>query len=93
MPISGRENDQKNDNPDASSASVPPVPPRRKSQDKLKMENKENVDKNKSGFSETVIKVRFLSISIVDHWMNAAIGVIIAQRENADDNDYFLLHL
>ncbi|KAL6423429.1 hypothetical protein ACFW04_010194 [Cataglyphis niger] len=56
MPISGRENDQKNDNPDASIASVPPVPPRRKSQDKLKMENKENVDKNKSGFSETVIK-------------------------------------
>ncbi|XP_050462821.1 ankyrin repeat domain-containing protein SOWAHB isoform X2 [Cataglyphis hispanica] len=56
MSISGRENDQKNDNPDASSASVPPVPPRRKSQDKLKMENKENVDKNKNGFSETVIK-------------------------------------
>ncbi|XP_029669385.1 ankyrin repeat domain-containing protein SOWAHB isoform X2 [Formica exsecta] len=56
MPISGRENDQKNDNPDTSSPSVPPVPPRRKSQDKLKLENKENVDKNKSGFSETVIK-------------------------------------
>ncbi|XP_070169124.1 ankyrin repeat domain-containing protein SOWAHA-like [Polyergus mexicanus] len=56
MPISARENDQKNDNPDASNASVPPVPPRRKSQDKLKLENKENVDKNKSGFSETVIK-------------------------------------
>ncbi|XP_072767642.1 uncharacterized protein [Anoplolepis gracilipes] len=57
-PISGRENDQKNDNPDASSASVssPPVPPRRKSQDKLKLENKENVDRNKSGFSEAAIK-------------------------------------
>lgn len=66
MPISGRENDQKNDNPDTSSSSVPPVPPRRKSQDKLKLENKENVDKNKSGFSETVIKVRFLSIGFID---------------------------
>ncbi|XP_011258551.1 ankyrin repeat domain-containing protein SOWAHB isoform X3 [Camponotus floridanus] len=57
-PISERENGQKNDNSDASSASVssPPVPPRRKSQDKLKTENKENVDRNKSGFSESVIK-------------------------------------
>ncbi|XP_029156939.1 ankyrin repeat domain-containing protein SOWAHC isoform X2 [Nylanderia fulva] len=57
-PISEREIDQKNDNIDASSVSVssPPVPPRRKSQDKLKLENKENVDKNKSGVSEAVIK-------------------------------------
>ncbi|KMQ94970.1 ankyrin repeat domain-containing protein 56 [Lasius niger] len=57
-PVSGRENEQQNDNSDASIVSVssPPVPPRRKSQDKLKMENKENVDKNKSGSSEVVIK-------------------------------------
>ncbi|XP_066602254.1 ankyrin repeat domain-containing protein SOWAHC [Prorops nasuta] len=33
----------------------PPVPPRRKSQDKLKVENKENVDRNKGG-TENVIK-------------------------------------
>ncbi|KAG6802364.1 ankyrin repeat domain-containing protein SOWAHB isoform X1 [Apis mellifera caucasica] len=33
----------------------PPVPPRRKSQDKVKMENKENVDRNRGG-SEAVIK-------------------------------------
>lgn len=37
----------------------PPVPPRRKSQDKVKMENKENVDRNRGG-SEAVIKVSFL---------------------------------
>ncbi|XP_033175058.1 ankyrin repeat domain-containing protein SOWAHB isoform X2 [Bombus vosnesenskii] len=37
------------------STSSPPVPPRRKSQDKIKIENKENVDKNKGG-SEAVIK-------------------------------------
>lgn len=36
----------------------PPVPPRRKSQDKVKMENKENVDRNRGG-SEAVIKVSF----------------------------------
>ncbi|XP_011160241.1 ankyrin repeat domain-containing protein SOWAHB [Solenopsis invicta] len=39
-----------------ASASSPPVPPRRKSQDKLKVENKENVDKNRNSTSETVIK-------------------------------------
>lgn len=77
-PISERENGQKNDNSDASSASVssPPVPPRRKSQDKLKTENKENVDRNKSGFSESVIKVR---------WCYSHIAV--------DDNYYFYLNL
>ncbi|XP_076287395.1 ankyrin repeat domain family member sosondowah isoform X3 [Lasioglossum baleicum] len=37
------------------STSSPPVPPRRKSQDKIKLENKENVDKNRGG-SEAVIK-------------------------------------
>lgn len=36
----------------------PPVPPRRKSQDKVKVENKENVDRNRGG-SEAVIKVSF----------------------------------
>ncbi|XP_032666427.1 ankyrin repeat domain-containing protein SOWAHC isoform X7 [Odontomachus brunneus] len=36
--------------------SSPPVPPRRKSQDKLKLENKENIEKNMKGFSEAVIK-------------------------------------
>ncbi|XP_078041654.1 uncharacterized protein LOC144472437 isoform X2 [Augochlora pura] len=38
------------------STSSPPVPPRRKSQDKIKIENKENVDKNRG--SEAVIKIR-----------------------------------
>ncbi|XP_017880459.2 ankyrin repeat domain-containing protein SOWAHB isoform X5 [Ceratina calcarata] len=37
------------------STSSPPVPPRRKSQDKIKIENKENVDRNRGG-SEAVIK-------------------------------------
>lgn len=37
--------------------SSPPVPPRRKSQDKLKTENKENVEKNRRSSSEAVIKV------------------------------------
>ncbi|XP_031776447.1 ankyrin repeat domain-containing protein SOWAHC isoform X3 [Apis florea] len=37
------------------STTSPPVPPRRKSQDKVKMENKENVDRNRGG-SEAVIK-------------------------------------
>ncbi|XP_053995149.1 uncharacterized protein LOC128885235 isoform X2 [Hylaeus volcanicus] len=37
------------------STSSPPVPPRRKSQDKIKIENKENVDRNR-GVSEAVIK-------------------------------------
>nr|XP_033328359.1 ankyrin repeat domain-containing protein SOWAHB isoform X3 [Megalopta genalis] len=36
------------------STSSPPVPPRRKSQDKIKIENKENVDRNRG--SEAVIK-------------------------------------
>lgn len=40
----------------------PPVPPRRKSQDKVKMENKENVDRNRGG-SEAVIKVSFFPFS------------------------------
>ncbi|XP_076171514.1 uncharacterized protein LOC143148748 isoform X1 [Ptiloglossa arizonensis] len=38
------------------STSSPPVPPRRKSQDKIKIENKENVDRNRGGGSEAVIK-------------------------------------
>lgn len=38
------------------STSSPPIPPRRKSQDKIKIENKENVDRNRGG-SEAVIKV------------------------------------
>ncbi|XP_076225712.1 uncharacterized protein LOC116424988 isoform X2 [Nomia melanderi] len=37
------------------STASPPVPPRRKSQDKIKMDNKENVDRNRGG-SEAVIK-------------------------------------
>ncbi|XP_036138573.1 ankyrin repeat domain-containing protein SOWAHC isoform X1 [Monomorium pharaonis] len=40
----------------ASAVSSPPVPPRRKSQDKLKVENKENVDRNRNGIPEAVIK-------------------------------------
>ncbi|KAK2585750.1 hypothetical protein KPH14_010361 [Odynerus spinipes] len=32
----------------SSSASSPPVPPRRKGQEKLRMENKENIDKNRT---------------------------------------------
>lgn len=45
------------------STSSPPVPPRRKSQDKIKIENKENVDKNKGG-SEAVIKVSICLIQV-----------------------------
>lgn len=45
-----------------ASVSSPPVPPRRKSQDKLKLENKENIEKNTRGSSEAVIKVRFSQI-------------------------------
>ncbi|XP_015429886.1 PREDICTED: ankyrin repeat domain-containing protein SOWAHB isoform X2 [Dufourea novaeangliae] len=37
------------------STSSPPVPPRRKSQDKIKIENKENVDRNRGG-AEAIIK-------------------------------------
>nr|XP_012146169.1 PREDICTED: ankyrin repeat domain-containing protein SOWAHB isoform X3 [Megachile rotundata] len=47
-------NEQKNGETGFSTSS-PPVPPRRKSQDKIKLENKENVDRNKGG-SEAVIK-------------------------------------
>ncbi|XP_011056021.1 PREDICTED: ankyrin repeat domain-containing protein SOWAHB isoform X1 [Acromyrmex echinatior] len=53
-PISTRE---KNDESEPSSSmSSPPVPPRRKSQDKLKVENKENVDRNRNSSLEAVIK-------------------------------------
>ncbi|XP_011690652.1 PREDICTED: ankyrin repeat domain-containing protein SOWAHC isoform X4 [Wasmannia auropunctata] len=53
-PISARE---KNDDSEPStSMSSPPVPPRRKSQDKLKVENKENVDRNRNSSSEAIIK-------------------------------------
>ncbi|XP_070525728.1 ankyrin repeat domain-containing protein SOWAHA-like isoform X1 [Cardiocondyla obscurior] len=46
----------KNDNMESvATVSSPPVPPRRKSQDKLKVENKENVDRNRNS-SETSIK-------------------------------------
>ncbi|XP_014482377.1 PREDICTED: ankyrin repeat domain-containing protein SOWAHC isoform X3 [Dinoponera quadriceps] len=62
-PISGREDVRKNDNSEYGAtdhpepgASSPPVPPRRKSQDKLKLENKENIEKNTRGASEAVIK-------------------------------------
>ncbi|XP_011644803.1 uncharacterized protein LOC105431963 isoform X2 [Pogonomyrmex barbatus] len=48
---------EKNDDPESiASVSSPPVPPRRKSQDKLKVENKENVDRNRNSSSEAVIK-------------------------------------
>ncbi|XP_018338217.1 PREDICTED: ankyrin repeat domain-containing protein SOWAHB isoform X2 [Trachymyrmex septentrionalis] len=52
-PISTRE---KNDDSEPSSSMSPPVPPRRKSQDKLKVENKENVDRNRNSSLEAVIK-------------------------------------
>ncbi|XP_035727766.1 ankyrin repeat domain-containing protein SOWAHC-like isoform X4 [Vespa mandarinia] len=39
----------------SSSASSPPVPPRRKGQDKIRMDNKENVDRNKTG-TDGVVK-------------------------------------
>ncbi|KAG5344599.1 SWAHC protein, partial [Acromyrmex charruanus] len=53
-PISTHE---KNDESEPSSSmSSPPVPPRRKSQDKLKVENKENVDRNRNSSLEAVIK-------------------------------------
>ncbi|XP_067203836.1 ankyrin repeat domain-containing protein SOWAHC isoform X1 [Linepithema humile] len=55
-PTSERE-DSRNDNSEVgTSMSSPPVPPRRKSQDKFKVENKENVDKNRGSFSEAAIK-------------------------------------
>lgn len=69
--VSGREDVRKNDHSEygatdnsASGASVssPPVPPRRKSQDKLKLENKENIEKNTRASLEAVIKVRLLQI-------------------------------
>lgn len=57
---SEREDSRNNDNSEVStSVSSPPVPPRRKSQDKFKVENKENVDKNRGSFSEAAIKVEF----------------------------------
>lgn len=48
---------EKNDDSEPSSSMSPPVPPRRKSQDKLKVENKENVDRNRNSSLEAVIKV------------------------------------
>ncbi|XP_011863134.1 PREDICTED: ankyrin repeat domain-containing protein SOWAHB isoform X2 [Vollenhovia emeryi] len=54
---SARErNDDSGSVASSASASSPPVPPRRKSQDKLKVENKENVDRNRNSSSEAVIK-------------------------------------
>ncbi|XP_012053979.1 PREDICTED: ankyrin repeat domain-containing protein SOWAHB [Atta cephalotes] len=53
-PILTRE--KNDDSEPSSSMSSPPVPPRRKSQDKLKMENKENVDRNRNSSLEAVIK-------------------------------------
>ncbi|XP_018301397.1 ankyrin repeat domain-containing protein SOWAHB isoform X1 [Mycetomoellerius zeteki] len=47
---------EKNDDSEPSSSMSPPVPPRRKSQDKLKVENKENVDRNRNSSLEAVIK-------------------------------------
>lgn len=62
---SGRENSQNNDSSESyETMSSPPVPPRRKSQDKLKTENKENIDKNRGSSSEAVIKVRSFFIHI-----------------------------
>lgn len=55
--INGEKNDVDRTETGLSTSS-PPVPPRRKSQDKIKIENKENVDRNKGG-SEAVIKVSF----------------------------------
>ncbi|XP_076546363.1 ankyrin repeat domain-containing protein SOWAHC isoform X3 [Osmia lignaria lignaria] len=52
--INGEKNDVDRTETGLSTSS-PPVPPRRKSQDKIKIENKENVDRNKGG-SEAVIK-------------------------------------
>lgn len=40
----------------ATSASSPPVPPRRKTMDKFKIENKENVDKNKD-YPDDILEV------------------------------------
>ncbi|XP_077257122.1 ankyrin repeat domain-containing protein SOWAHC-like isoform X1 [Temnothorax americanus] len=55
-PISMREKNDDSESVGVASMSSPPVPPRRKSQDKLKVENKENVDRNRNSTSETVIK-------------------------------------
>lgn len=54
--IAAHEDISRNANTESMS---PPVPPRRKSQDKLKVENKENVDRNKGDSSEIIIKVEF----------------------------------
>ncbi|XP_024872699.1 ankyrin repeat domain-containing protein SOWAHB isoform X3 [Temnothorax curvispinosus] len=55
-PISVREKNDDSESVGVASVSSPPVPPRRKSQDKLKVENKENVDRNRNSTSEAVIK-------------------------------------
>jgi len=60
-PISPRE--KNDDSETGASVSSPPVPPRRKSQDKLKVENKENVDRNRNSSSEAIIKVGFSLLS------------------------------
>ncbi|EFN78543.1 Ankyrin repeat domain-containing protein 56 [Harpegnathos saltator] len=69
--LTTREDDGKNSNSEygatdhsepSASVSSPPVPPRRKSQDKLKLENKENIEKNARGSSEAVIKFTKQSI-------------------------------
>ncbi|TGZ51248.1 Ankyrin repeat domain-containing protein 56 [Temnothorax longispinosus] len=56
-PISMREKNDDSESVGVASVSSPPVPPRRKSQDKLKVENKENVDRNRNSTSEAVIKM------------------------------------
>lgn len=52
----------------------PPVPPRRKSQDKIKIENKENVDRNRGG-SEAVIKVSSSSRVTQFQWKHGILSV------------------
>lgn len=48
----------------------PPVPPRRKSQDKLKVENKENINVEKpKTLAETIIKVSF-DLTFIKHFFN-----------------------
>lgn len=69
---------EKNDDPEPiATVSSPPVPPRRKSQDKLKVENKEN----RNSMSEAVIKVGswliVLLIFLVKHTRTTVIDIVI----------------
>ncbi|RLU17573.1 hypothetical protein DMN91_009809 [Ooceraea biroi] len=54
--IFAREEQIDDNSEPGASVSSPPVPPRRKSQDKLKMENKENIDKIATGVLDVAIK-------------------------------------